>query len=101
MINGLLLPGGGATLAPGHRFYDTARQLVDLAVAANDNGDYFPVSVCVCVWKATKVCVCMCVCMCVYVYVCACVCVGGREVREGVVCSNPKETGEAREAREG
>ncbi|KAG2439450.1 hypothetical protein HXX76_004805 [Chlamydomonas incerta] len=43
VINGLLLPGGGATLAPGHRFYDTARQLVDLAVAANDNGDYFPV----------------------------------------------------------
>ncbi|KAG2501964.1 hypothetical protein HYH03_000461 [Edaphochlamys debaryana] len=43
IINGLLLPGGGAILAPGHKFYDTVRQLVDLAVEANDNGDYFPV----------------------------------------------------------
>ncbi len=43
IINGLLLPGGGATLAPGHRFYDTAQQLVELALAANDKGDYFPV----------------------------------------------------------
>jgi hypothetical protein len=43
MINGLLLPGGGADLEPGHPFFDTARRLVDLAVKANDNGDYFPV----------------------------------------------------------
>ncbi|EFJ53180.1 hypothetical protein VOLCADRAFT_102798 [Volvox carteri f. nagariensis] len=43
VINGLLLPGGGATLEPGHRFYDTARYLVELALKANDNGDYFPV----------------------------------------------------------
>ncbi|GFR43452.1 hypothetical protein Agub_g4535 [Astrephomene gubernaculifera] len=43
VINGLLLPGGGATLEPGHLFYDTARHLVDLALDANDNGDYFPV----------------------------------------------------------
>ncbi|KXZ51986.1 hypothetical protein GPECTOR_10g1008 [Gonium pectorale] len=43
VINGLLLPGGGATLKPGHKFYDTARHLVDLAIKANDNGDYFPV----------------------------------------------------------
>ena len=28
-----------------HRFYDAARQLVNLAIDANDNGDYFPVSV--------------------------------------------------------
>jgi hypothetical protein len=42
-INGLLLPGGGATLKPGHRFYDTAHQLVDLAIKANDKGDFFPV----------------------------------------------------------
>jgi hypothetical protein len=36
--------GGGATLKPGHKFYDTARLLVDLAIEANENGDYFPVS---------------------------------------------------------
>ncbi|KIY93948.1 gamma-glutamyl hydrolase [Monoraphidium neglectum] len=42
-INGLLLPGGGARLKPGHLFYDTAAQLVGLAIKANDAGDYFPV----------------------------------------------------------
>jgi hypothetical protein len=42
-INGILLPGGGATLAPGHAFYDAARLLVEMAVAANDAGDYYPV----------------------------------------------------------
>lgn len=43
IINGLLLPGGGANLSPGHPFYDTAKLLVDMALEANDNGDYFPV----------------------------------------------------------
>ena len=43
LINGVLIPGGGATLSPGHMFYDTARLLVDLSIEANDNGDYFPV----------------------------------------------------------
>jgi len=43
IINGVLLPGGGASLRPGHKFYDTARLLVELAVAANEAGDYFPV----------------------------------------------------------
>lgn len=43
MINGLLLPGGGASLKPGHQFYESASLLVHLAIAANDNGDYFPV----------------------------------------------------------
>jgi hypothetical protein len=38
------ITGGGATLKPGHKFYDTARLLVDLAIEANENGDYFPVS---------------------------------------------------------
>lgn len=42
-INALLLPGGGAKLRPGHPFYDTAAQLVRLAIKANDGGDYFPV----------------------------------------------------------
>ena len=43
VINGLLIPGGGAVLSPGHKFYDTAALLVNLAIEANDNGDYFPV----------------------------------------------------------
>lgn len=43
-INGLLLPGGGADLSPGHPFYDTAAKLVSMAIEANDRGDYFPVS---------------------------------------------------------
>jgi gamma-glutamyl hydrolase len=43
-INGLLLPGGGANLSPGHMFYDTAASLFDMAIAANDKGDFFPVS---------------------------------------------------------
>lgn len=42
-INGLLIPGGGATLEPGHKFYDTAEYLTHLAIEANDKGDYFPV----------------------------------------------------------
>eukprot|EP00775_Hariotina_reticulata_P013441 gene13441-13567_t len=43
VINGLLIPGGGATLRPGHPFYDAARLLLRLAIEANDKGDYFPV----------------------------------------------------------
>jgi hypothetical protein len=43
-INGLLLPGGGANLSPGHPFFDAAHYLVELALDANDKGDYFPVS---------------------------------------------------------
>jgi hypothetical protein len=43
-INGLLLPGGGASLRPGRLFYDTAARLVQMAIEANDRGDYFPVS---------------------------------------------------------
>jgi len=43
VINGLLIPGGGATLKPGHPFYDAAHLLLRLAIQANDKGDYFPV----------------------------------------------------------
>jgi len=43
LINGLLLPGGGAKLHPGHKFYDTANLLVNLALDANDAGDFFPI----------------------------------------------------------
>lgn len=42
-VNGLLLPGGGARLRPGHPYYDTAALLLQLALEANDKGDYFPV----------------------------------------------------------
>lgn len=44
LINGVLIPGGGAYLSPNHPFYDTSAQLVNLTMAANDRGDYFPVS---------------------------------------------------------
>lgn len=43
VINGLLLPGGGARLKKGHPFFDAADFLVKLAIKANDQGDYFPV----------------------------------------------------------
>jgi gamma-glutamyl hydrolase len=36
-LNGVLFPGGGATLPPG------AKRVFDLALAANDNGTHFPV----------------------------------------------------------
>ena len=42
-VNGLLLPGGGAPITPGHKFYDTVAFLVNLTKAANDAGEYFPV----------------------------------------------------------
>lgn len=44
MINGLLLPGGGADLSAGHPFYDAMDTLVTMAMEANDKGDFFPVS---------------------------------------------------------
>jgi gamma-glutamyl hydrolase len=43
MINAFLIPGGGAVLRPGHTFFDVAARVVDLATAANDKGDHFPV----------------------------------------------------------
>ena len=43
VLNGVLIPGGGADLSPHHPFYDTAAQLLELTLAANDAGDYFPV----------------------------------------------------------
>ncbi len=42
-MNGVLIPGGGQILEPGHPFYDTTAQLLDLAKKANDCGDFFPV----------------------------------------------------------
>lgn len=42
-INGLLVPGGSGNLTAGHPFYDNTEYLLQLAIEANDNGDYFPV----------------------------------------------------------
>lgn len=42
-VNGILIPGGAQDLRPGQPFFDTVSQLVDLAIAANDKGSYFPV----------------------------------------------------------
>lgn len=43
LINGVLIPGGGQVLSPGHPFYDAAEHLLAMALDANDRGDYFPV----------------------------------------------------------
>ena len=42
-INGILLPGGGADLANTTRIRHSGQVLYDLAIAANDAGDAFPV----------------------------------------------------------
>jgi len=41
-INGILFPGGGADLGPSTPIYKAAKFMYDLALQANDNGDYFP-----------------------------------------------------------
>jgi len=41
-INGVLIPGGDADIA-GTTLYQTTRYLYNLALQANDNGDYFPI----------------------------------------------------------
>jgi hypothetical protein len=43
LINGVLIPGGGQVLSPGHPFYDASDHLLSLALDANDRDDYFPV----------------------------------------------------------
>jgi gamma-glutamyl hydrolase len=43
IVNGFLLPGGSALLRSGHDWLDTAKLMLDLALDANDRGDYFPV----------------------------------------------------------
>jgi len=42
-VNAIVFTGGEQTLQKGLAFYDTAKYLFDLAVAANQKGDYFPV----------------------------------------------------------
>lgn len=42
-INGMLFPGGGTSLANTTQFTTSARLLLNLALEANDKGDYFPV----------------------------------------------------------
>jgi len=42
-LNGILFTGGGATISVNSKLYNTAKYIVDLAKAANDMGDYFPI----------------------------------------------------------
>jgi gamma-glutamyl hydrolase len=42
-INGVLFPGGSADIGVNSPLYNTAKYLIDLAMAANDKGDYFPI----------------------------------------------------------
>ncbi|BDA45120.1 Gamma-glutamyl hydrolase [Coccomyxa sp. Obi] len=41
-VNGVLIPGGGQNLSPHHPFFDTTSLLLNLTLAANDAGDFFP-----------------------------------------------------------
>ncbi|EIE21011.1 class I glutamine amidotransferase-like protein [Coccomyxa subellipsoidea C-169] len=41
-VNGALIPGGGQNLSPHHPFFDTSALLLNLSIAANDAGDFFP-----------------------------------------------------------
>ena len=43
-VNGLLIPGGGQDLSPGHPYYDASAALFKMTLAANDAGDFIPVS---------------------------------------------------------
>lgn len=42
-INGILFPGGGADLSKGSIFSSNAEYLLNKAITANRNGDYFPI----------------------------------------------------------
>ena len=43
IINGFLIPGGAVGLRPGVQYYDAVNQVFELAIKANDTGDYFPI----------------------------------------------------------
>ena len=43
-INGLLFPGGGADIGADSQLFQAAQFLFQLAIEANDKGDYFPVA---------------------------------------------------------
>ena len=43
-VNGVLVPGGAARLAPGHTFFDVASRVIDLATEANlEKKEHFPI----------------------------------------------------------
>ena len=43
-VNGVLIPGGAARLAPGHTFFDVASRVIDLATDANrERKQHFPI----------------------------------------------------------
>lgn len=41
-VNGILIPGGGQNLSPGHLYYDAVKYLLDLTIQENENGEIFP-----------------------------------------------------------
>lgn len=41
-VNGILIPGGGQELSPGHAYYDIVKTLFDMTVQENDRGVHFP-----------------------------------------------------------
>jgi len=43
-VNRVLFPGGGADISVNSALWNTAKYLVDLAISANDKGDYFPIA---------------------------------------------------------
>eukprot|EP00898_Chlorokybus_atmophyticus_P002285 jgi/Chlat1/3057/Chrsp21S03311 len=42
-INGLLIPGGGGKPTTGDPVYEIAKKITKMAIAAADNGDWFPI----------------------------------------------------------
>lgn len=41
-VNGILIPGGGQELSPGHAYYDAVKLLFDWTIEENKKGVYFP-----------------------------------------------------------
>jgi gamma-glutamyl hydrolase len=41
-VNGILIPGGGQELSPGHAYYDAVKILFDLTIEENKKGVHFP-----------------------------------------------------------
>ena len=42
-LNGVLFPGGGASLSPGHPYHHIGKRVLNYAIEANNRGDYFPI----------------------------------------------------------
>eukprot|EP00898_Chlorokybus_atmophyticus_P007704 jgi/Chlat1/7935/Chrsp68S07359 len=42
-VNGIIFPGGDASLEENSTFFQTGKKLLEMAMTANDAGDYFPI----------------------------------------------------------